>query len=126
MQNHKKVALIVEDDQTTLNFIIRLLENNDYTVRSADNANQGLLLMDKDVEIVITDIHMPGLNGYSLAAMIKTQFPGTPVFGITGFREISEKTLHTEFDGSLYKPFRPKALLNAVNDLLKKFCLLPI
>lgn len=69
---------------------------------------------------MVTDLSMPELDGYGLALITRRQYPTIKILAISG--KISSAGLSEDFfrhtDGFLYKPFKPRALFEAVHKLL--------
>ncbi len=67
--------LIVDDDQVTLTTLQDSLQNMGYAVDSADSGENALLLLAKnDYDLVITDLQMPGIDGYALSKAIRKKY----------------------------------------------------
>ena len=114
----KSIVAIVDDDQRLLESLGDLLESAGHAVRTFGSAQA--LLDSKDVgEIacLITDIGMPGIDGFELQRRMRKQRPDLPVILITGRHEIAERpqARHSRF---FRKPFDGQALLAAVGDAL--------
>jgi two-component system cell cycle sensor histidine kinase/response regulator CckA len=113
------VVLLVEDDAAVREYGRRVLEASGYTVivsASADPALKAIERWGDLIGVLVTDIHMPGLNGLDLAARVSEQRPGIGVVFISGD---AEGTLGRE-DGLsaaaefLAKPFTKEMLVGAV------------
>jgi two-component system response regulator PilR (NtrC family) len=79
-------VLIVDDERSMRDFLKILLEKEGHDVIVAENGNKALtLLPDYDVDIVVTDIRMPGMSGIELLEEIKESRPRLPVIMITAF-----------------------------------------
>jgi len=114
----KSVVAIVDDNRRLLESLEDLLESAGHTVRAFSSA-QALLDSDAVLEIdcLVTDIAMPGVDGFELQRLLSEQRPELPVILITGRREIAEppRTKHNRF---FRKPFDGQALLAAIGDAL--------
>jgi FixJ family two-component response regulator len=117
---HKCVVAVVDDDIRVIESLEDLLESAGYAVRAFSGA-QALLNSSapQESDCLITDIGMPGMDGFELQRLIKERRPDLPVILITGRHEIAELPLakHTRF---FRKPFDGRALLAAVSDALTK------
>jgi DNA-binding NtrC family response regulator len=82
----KKKVLIVDDDRVILKIITNALKQySELTVMTAMHGGDAIGLMDKeDVDIVVTDLYMPVLNGLQLLSYMNKNRPGTPVIVLTG------------------------------------------
>ncbi len=80
-------VLVVDDDPTITEMIELALTRNGYACMTAENADEALNLMAKNpVEVVITDIRMPGMSGVDLLKIIKAEYDAE-VMVMTGFAE---------------------------------------
>ena len=118
-----KTILIVDDDEKLRGIIKKILEGAGYTIIEAKNGNEALRMFESnEVNLMILDIVIPGLNGifvFKKAIEIK---PGVPVIIITGYGTIPlavEATKLGAFD-FLEKPFSEERLLLVVKNALKK------
>src|SRR5664280_1535696 len=94
MSNIKKIAiLIVEDSLTQAEKIRYLLEKHNYNVLVATNGDKALKILDNHkVSLVISDIIMPGMNGFELCEAIKSNDHSSdmPVILLTALSEAKE------------------------------------
>jgi DNA-binding NtrC family response regulator len=82
----KKKVLLVDDDRVILKIITdALTQYSELSVMTAMHGGDAISLMDKeDVDIVVTDLYMPVLNGLQLLSYMNKNRPGTPVIVLTG------------------------------------------
>jgi CheY-like chemotaxis protein len=83
-----ETILIVEDDQDLRNYIAEILHNLNYRVIATPNAQSALTTLlqeDKRVDLLLTDIVMPGINGRELGKRAQLMRPGLPVLYMTGY-----------------------------------------
>ena len=73
MENSKNHLLIVDDDDRIRNLLKDYLAENNYTVSTAENADQAKKLNYFKFDIIILDVMMPGQNGYELTKDIKKE-----------------------------------------------------
>lgn len=100
--------LIVDDDRTIRNLLLRLYECSGYTAVSVGSGEEALASLEhRDVDLVITDIKLPGISGTELIAKIKETFPDVPIMAITGYSnvDIAIKVLKTGACDFIIKPF---------------------
>lgn len=84
-----QTILVVDDDRQILESLLLLLSDDGYRVVTANNAAEALLrLDDRVVQIVLTDIKMPGMDGIELAGRIHERYPEMPVLIMTGYAEV--------------------------------------
>lgn len=113
------VVAVVDDDESVLRSIQHLLESADYSVRLFRSAQA---LLDSgclsEVVCVISDIDMPGMDGFALLRRIRAERPGLPTILITGFPDrLKRPSLRGERAPSVFtKPFHGPALLAALHD----------
>jgi two-component system cell cycle response regulator DivK len=105
----KSTVLYVEDNPDNRSLIRRVLEAEGYTVVEAINAKQALeKLENNQIDLVLMDINMPDMDGYTLTARIKTieKFSGIPIVAVTAnvMRGDREKSLGAGCDGYIQKP----------------------
>ncbi len=78
--------LVVDDELSMREFLKILLEKDGYAVSVAPDASTALgIAENEDIQLVITDIRMPGMSGLELLAELKHNYPGLPVIMITAF-----------------------------------------
>jgi putative two-component system response regulator len=113
----KQTILVVDDDHHVLESLLLLFSAYDYKVVTADNAVAALdKLMQTDVDIVLTDIKMPGMNGIELAGKIHTLEPEMPVLIMTAYAEF-ETAVNAVKRGAfdfIIKPLDPEYLVHSV------------
>jgi FixJ family two-component response regulator len=114
----KPVVAIVDDDPRVLESLEDLLESGGYVVHSFSSA---IALLDHglaDCQMLITDIGMPGMDGFELRASVNRAYPGLPVFLITGRHELAEQARIRGGGGFFRKPFDAPALLAALGNAI--------
>ena len=115
--------LVTEDDEQLRDMLVEILRKGGHTVLSAGNARQALPLgehYDGQIDMLITDLVMPGMNGIDLAVRLRAARPDIAVMFMSGHgdNELIQRCL-TEGDAELLvKPFGVNDLLNAVNRTL--------
>lgn len=86
MSNEDKHLLIVDDEPSICEILEHFLRDSGYNVTIACNGEQAIsVLNSKPVDLVVTDIKMPGVTGVELLKYIKEKLPTTPVLVTTGF-----------------------------------------
>lgn len=81
--------LIVDDDPAIRSLLERFYERSGYTAVSVGSGEEALaLLQQRNIDLVITDIKLPRMNGTELVANMKENCPGVPVMVITGHSDI--------------------------------------
>lgn len=78
--------LVVDDEELILSLVEEILKGQGHTVRTALSGEQALeVLAERPTELVITDIRMPGMDGFDLGMRIRQSFPGIRIALITGY-----------------------------------------
>jgi DNA-binding NtrC family response regulator len=116
------MILLVEDDAASRYAFARLLRGEGYEVIEAGDGNEAVALLDGlPVDLVITDMVLPKINGLHLVSLIHARRPGIPIVLMSGY--LSERAGKIILDGSadfFQKPVRPSALVRTVKRLLPK------
>jgi|SRR5690349_15719975 DNA-binding NtrC family response regulator len=111
------MILVVEDEEVYRELLARILTKAGYDVVQAADGFRALSIMEKSkIDLVISDIFMPGMNGYSLVARLRAKWPSMPVILTTGF--LSEETAKNMMNGSvdfIPKPIDPEKLIELIH-----------
>lgn len=117
--------LLVEDETPVRIFASRALTNKGYTVLEADSAETALEVMEREgnrIQIIITDVMMPGMTGPEMIEKILKTHPGIKVVFISGYAEDAFVNIYgaeeREFN-FLPKPFTLKQLASKVKEVLE-------
>ncbi len=112
---HLYTILVVDDDPALVELLVRVLEEPGYYVTTATNGYEAVrILGDRHVDLMITDVRMPGLSGFELAAQARLIQPHLHIIYISGYyTDLREGTLPT-YGHLLSKPVRPDALLATI------------
>lgn len=115
--------LIIEDEVKTAQTLKQGLEENHFEVELAFDGIAGLMLAARSsFDLIITDVIMPGLNGFDVCKSLRNQGINTPVIILSALGMTTDKL--TGFDAGtddyLVKPFEFEELLARVNSLLKR------
>jgi CheY-like chemotaxis protein len=116
----RPVVLLVEDDDDNRELMAEVLASSGYEVLPAASGREGLKkLSERSVDVVVTDVGMPGMGGLEMARAAKAIAPSVPVVIVTGWaeREDIARARGREVDAVLVKPVDPDALLGTVGDL---------
>jgi DNA-binding NtrC family response regulator len=112
-----QVALVVEDQAEVRHMVARILADAGFSVteaESGDDAVAQISLLRGRVQLLVSDVAMPGISGDALAATVCERWPGMPVLLISGAPGRGGKYNYP----FLQKPFTPDALLDAVSRLV--------
>ncbi|MEJ2636502.1 MAG: response regulator [Calditrichia bacterium] len=108
-------VLVVDDENVVRETLAEMLEDEGCEVTMAPNAEEAILKFQKyQCEVVLTDLSMPGTNGYELAKRIKAIDSHIPVFLITGWNQLDRKFMEANkiIDGVIEKPFNMEQIRN--------------
>lgn len=85
MTNDRVQVLIVEDDPVTRRTVTELLSRWGFTPRTAQNGLVGFveILLEKP-DILLSDLEMPGMNGYELLSIVRHLYPEIPLVAMSG------------------------------------------
>lgn len=115
--------LLVDDDPSLLRLLTLRLEGEGYQVLNADSAETALALLTKQsVDVVLSDLRMPGLDGMSLFDEIAKRYKGLPVVLMTAHGSIPEAVAATQRGvfGFLTKPLNPVELREVLQRALNQ------
>jgi len=117
----KAQILIVEDDRDLREALVTTLELAKFRVCEASNAQEALArLAEAPVDMVVSDVNMPGLSGHELLGEVQRLHPGLPMMLITAYGQISHavSAMQSGAVDYLVKPFEPKVLVDAVTKVV--------
>ena len=118
-----QTVLVVDDEQNVRMLVVEVLEELGYTAIEAHDGQAGLKVLQSDlrVDLLVTDVGMPGMNGRQLADAGRVQRPGLKVLFITGYAEtavISHGHLE-EGMAVVTKPFALDVLANRIRGMIE-------
>ena len=102
-----KKMLVVDDEDEICDFLKTFFEERNYEVRTANSGETAMVALGKQVpQVILLDIHMPGMDGMSALREIKNKFPGIKVIMVTALetREKIEEALRLGADNYITKP----------------------
>ena len=120
MVNNKKI-LIVDDSDELTHVIADFLGMFGFRVHTARDGIDALQCLEREpMDIVVSDIHMPKMDGYTLMTEIKNRYPETPIILITGFSISEAKKIAFEkgADAFVAKPFHLKDLKGVIDKVI--------
>jgi CheY-like chemotaxis protein len=115
-----ETVLVVEDQPAVLELTRRLLATHGYEVLTAAGGEEALAVLDEAggaIDLLLTDVMMPGMLGNELADRVRAQRRGTKVLYMSGYADASV-TEDPDSGGVIAKPFAPGQLLGRVRDIL--------
>lgn len=121
----KATILYVEDNPDNRLLVRRILLSEDYGLLEAQNAAQALdILRETRPDLILMDINMPDMDGYTLTSRIKSMpgFDRVPIIALTAnvMRGDKEKTLEAGCDGYIQKPIDIDLLIREVERFLAR------
>jgi CheY-like chemotaxis protein len=114
-----ETILLVEDEQLVRDLVCRVLENAGYRVLSASRPSEAERLLEQEhgVDLLVTDVVMPEMSGYELAARVSGSHPEMRMLFISGNAHV--EAWPASIDGELLqKPFAPDQLARTVRRVL--------
>ncbi len=116
-----ETVLVVEDDPAVRLLVIDVLQMLGYQTLEAADGNAAIRILESAtaVDMLVTDVGLPGMNGRQLADVARQQYPGLPVLFMTGYarQAASSDFLEPGMD-MISKPFNLDALAKRVSDML--------
>lgn len=119
-----KTILVVDDTPAILSLVTTVVQMAKHTPLQAPSAEEALDLMGRtpNLDALVTDIRMPGMNGFELAQAVREARPDLPILFISGYFD-SAQDVHMEWMrqpnvGFLPKPFLPAHLMHELSILL--------
>ena len=118
-----KIALVVDDSHTMRNMVTLSLKEAQFEVIAASDGKEALSVIDgKDLDVIITDINMPNMDGIELIKILRANdnYKYTPILVLTteGGDDKKNEGKKAGATGWIVKPFNPEVLMAAV----KKVC----
>jgi DNA-binding response OmpR family regulator len=120
----RKRLLIVDDELPILKLVTRILATDNYDICSAQSGEAAAELIAapgfQGLDLLVTDLIMPGMNGRQLGSLVRKRFPNVRVLYVTGFADTLFKDLQELGEGESFieKPFGTDGLLEATRLLM--------
>jgi DNA-binding NtrC family response regulator len=117
----KRRILVVDDEQFMVHTLSKILELMGFDVVSAFGGKQAFdLFLSQKIDLVVSDLHMPDMNGVELLTSIKSRNPEMPVILVTGYGvdKARESAGKWKADGFLGKPFKVNELKSLIQQAL--------
>jgi len=112
-----KTILVADDDRELRDLISTVLEEPGYTVLAAADGYEALrILVERAVDLLITDVKMPGISGFELARQAKLMRPRLHVIYLSGHDSMTKRTGGPTYGVLLRKPVRPAELLEIIQE----------
>ena len=122
-----KKIVVVDDNTASRELIREVLDSPDYRIMEAADGREALdLILASDPDLVLLDIQLPGLDGYSVVRRLRQnpRFTRLKIVAVTAFamQGDCEKALTAGFDGYITKPIDTYHLEEQVQELLNDEC----
>jgi len=117
----KMKALVIDDEQVVLDSVSKIMTAENYEVDVSLSGREGLnQALQRDYNIVLTDIRMPDIGGMRVLRDIKRAKPSLPVVIITGYATVKSSVQAMKLGAADYleKPFTPDQVIKAVASAL--------
>jgi CheY-like chemotaxis protein len=113
------VILVVEDESSVRNFVLELLTAAGFATLAAGDAYEAIrIIAERHVDLLFTDIVMPGADGFDLAAQAKLIRPNLKVLYSTGFADKAAGRFGPRHGKLLEKPIRAEVLTSEIKKAL--------
>ncbi len=117
--------LIIENEVSNRLLIERVLSTRGYRCISASNGLEALNILDREyVDLILTDLSMPVLDGYRMTQLIRERpaMAHVPIVAVTAYalNDENEAAMQIGCNEYLTKPFKPRQLLEVVDRLLPR------
>jgi DNA-binding NtrC family response regulator len=119
----KECILVVDDSLPTLEVLQRNLSSRGYVVFTSPNVFEGIKILEStDIDLIITDLKMPKLDGFDLIKHVQANYKNTAIIMITGYPSIegAVEAVKMGAEDFLAKPFTDEELLSKVRQSLEK------
>jgi CheY-like chemotaxis protein len=117
-----ETILLVDDDPVVRAVASRLLRRSEYSVLEASGGMEALRILreqERSVDLMLTDILMPDLNGWELSELVRAEFPAVRILYMSGFADAETVRARALSESNfLPKPFGLESLTQAVQNVL--------
>src|SRR5262249_10050524 len=118
-----KTVFVVDDHEPTRQTIARMLEAGGFAVRTASNGPEALEMLAAqrdEIDLVLSDVTMPGMTGIDLSYQIRDQYPDVPVAIVSGdVSELDRSIIGRAEVPFIKKPFHAESLYSAVREAMR-------
>ena len=116
----RKTVLVVDDELLVRLFLTSLIQEHGYKVRQASSGAGGLFMLGDaphEIDLVLVDLHMPGMSGVDFAREARRRWPEIPVAGMTAQTPPEESPAEAPGIPIIPKPFVREALFEVLDAL---------
>jgi two-component system, NtrC family, response regulator HydG len=115
-------VLVTDDDDSFRRVLVEILAAHGYAATGARNGEEALALLQEEwIDLLISDVRMPGIKGHEMIARIRAEVPEVPIVAMTAFGSVEDALSLTRSGAAEYltKPFRTDRLLQTVEEVLE-------
>ena len=121
-----ETILLVEDEEAVRDLVSEIIEENGYNIITASEPSEAIFICkkrSKPIDLMITDVVMPGMSGNVLSAKLKPLYPEMKVLFISGYtgKEIVDRGILKPGTKFLQKPFTPDSLIRKIRKVLDEY-----
>jgi len=124
MDEPKKTALVVDDDQQTRELLVHVLQKDGIHAYQAGSAEEALNILKQcfDIQVLLTDLSLPGMDGASLCRRIRRTQPLTVAIAMTGYADLFTicECREAGFDDYFNKPVSMSVVRAAMMSAFKR------
>ena len=116
----QRTVLVVDDNMLNLEVCTLMLKNLKYNVLATDDPRDALRLMSTAVDCVLTDLHMPNIDGAELTRRVRREYPNVPILVLTAdiTPEARKECLAAGANTMLHKPLFSEQLAKLLDNVL--------
>ena len=120
---HVPSILVVDDELLIRDLLYDFFSGQGWQISVAENGEKALnILHDKSIDLVLTDIKMPEMDGLTLTSRMKEKFPSIPVVVMTGYPSVDTaiQAIRSKVADYIVKPFNINQLYKVIEEQLKE------
>ena len=114
--------LVVDDELLIRDLLYDFFSGQGWEISVAENGEKALdILQEKQVDVVLTDIKMPQMDGLTLSSRVRDGYPNLPVVIMTGYPSVDTavEALRSKVEDYIIKPFNINQLYRVVEGIVK-------
>ncbi len=114
-------VFVIDDDDDVRAFMRKRLEANNFNVDEADSGEEALRRVDESIDLVIVDLGLPGIDGFTVVRSLRERFT-MPIIMVTAAGDEGDRVLGLEIgaDDYVVKPFLPREFVARVHAALRR------
>ena len=109
--------VLIVDDEADFRRLVKEALPSFIVVEAGDGKEALELVQEEELDLVITDIRMPNMDGFGLLDNLRSQYPQLPVLAVSGYLEADEAR-ERDFDGFVDKPISLQQLRDLVEQIV--------